>query len=80
MDIDEVRARITQLAADALLIPVKDLPLDVARHNDGRWDSIAHLVLVLAIEDEFDVLLSLNEIEEARSIGDIAAFVLSRAS
>lgn len=78
MRIDEARARITHLVADTLCIPVKELPLDLARDSDGRWDSIAHLVLILAIEDEFDILLKVNEIEEARSIADIAGLLVSR--
>jgi|TARA_B100000315_G_scaffold139566_1_gene128599 acyl carrier protein len=36
-----------------------------------KWDSIQHLNLVNAIEDEFDLVFDLKEILEIMSIGDI---------
>lgn len=39
------------------------------------WDSIQHLNLVLALEEKFGVQLSPEEIEQMKSIGDVAKVV-----
>ena len=39
------------------------------------WDSTAHLNLVLAIEEQFDVQLSPEEMEAMQNVGQAAAIV-----
>jgi acyl carrier protein len=38
-----------------------------------RWDSLQHIALVSAIEREFGVSLSMDEMMEMRTVGDIEA-------
>jgi acyl carrier protein len=42
-----------------------------ARENHRRWDSFAHVQLVVAIEDTFNVKFSNAEIETMTSVGAI---------
>jgi acyl carrier protein len=35
------------------------------------WDSVSHIVLVSALEDEFGVSFSAEEMEELNTIGDL---------
>jgi acyl carrier protein len=42
-----------------------------------RWDSLQHIALVSAIESTFGISLSMDEMMEMRSVGDIEA-VLQR--
>lgn len=37
----------------------------------GRWDSLQHIALVRALEATFSVRLSMDEMMEIRSVGDI---------
>ncbi|WP_333793034.1 acyl carrier protein [Hyphomicrobium sp.] len=37
----------------------------------GRWDSLQHIALVRALESTFSVRLSMDEMMEIRSVGDI---------
>jgi acyl carrier protein len=41
------------------------------------WDSVAHLNLILAIEDEFDVRFETSEIPDLLSFGKLRARLLS---
>jgi acyl carrier protein len=50
----------------------KTCPDDVA-----RWDSLQHIALVRAIEHTFDISMSMDEMAEMRSAGDIET-ILSR--
>lgn len=42
-----------------------------------RWDSLAHIALVRALEQTFDIMLTMDEMMEIRTVADIEA-VLSR--
>lgn len=59
---------------------------DVFQHTDllspatspkdvPRWDSLQHIALVRAIETTFDIDLSLDEMVEMRTVGDIEAIL-----
>ena len=41
-----------------------------------EWDSLTHLNIISDIEDEFDINFSLNEISDAKNIGDLVTFVM----
>jgi acyl carrier protein len=78
MQTEDVRTRVTRVIADTLGVVDEDPWQDLIGRNDRQWDSVAQLMLMLTIEDEFDIILNLNEIEEARSIADIAGLVVSQ--
>jgi acyl carrier protein len=44
------------------------------------WDSMNHLRLVSAVEEEFQIKLSMQEIESIRSLGILQALIEQRAS
>lgn len=44
------------------------------------WDSMNHLRLVSAVEEEFQVKLSMQEIESIRSLGTLQALIEQRTS
>lgn len=37
----------------------------------GRWDSLQHIALIRALETTFSIRLSMDEMMEIRSVGDI---------
>ena len=67
--------RVAQLAADIFSVPVEQLGPDSSPDNIENWDSIQHLNLVLALEQEFDVQFTPEEIEQLLSIELIAALL-----
>ena len=65
--------RIKQVMADTFLVEVQEIPDDAAVDQFPRWDSLAHVELMLALETEFSMriptgmmleLLSLEAIDE----------------
>lgn len=50
-----------------------------ADHIKG-WDSMAHVNLVVAIEDEFDVAFTAAEAANFKSVGDLVALLEQRLS
>jgi|TARA_B100001063_G_C16762954_1_gene556976 acyl carrier protein len=51
--------------------PDTDIPKNVSNLKMGsikKWDSLGNFNLLLAIEDQYDIRFSLNEISEIKSI------------
>ena len=42
------------------------------------WDSVTHITLIYAIEDEFGIKLSTRDIESLACVGDLMAIVSRR--
>ncbi|QYU66400.1 acyl carrier protein [Leptolyngbya sp. 15MV] len=47
-------------------------PRTVAGEVEG-WDSVSHVGLILAVEDEFGIVFDIDRIGELRDIGDLIA-------
>jgi len=43
---------------------------DLAAEDVEEWDSLLHMSLVLAIEDEFKVRFKVGEVESSRNVGN----------
>ena len=60
-----------QLFAELLHIPVTKITVDLAMKDLDVWDSLKHMELIAALEQQFDLQLTFDEIVAMRSIGDI---------
>ncbi len=67
---DEVRPEIVEIFAEVFL---HDAPISVATSpgDVARWDSLNHVALVSMIERTFGIGLSMDEMIEIQSVGDI---------
>ena len=54
--------------ADSLGIPVEDISDDLAYNSIPKWDSTAHMALIDALENIFDVLLETDDIIDMSSV------------
>jgi acyl carrier protein len=65
-----VRKEVAAIFADVFKYTVP-LTLDTVRQDVPKWDSLQHMALVAAIEQTFDISLSMDEMIEIRSVKDI---------
>ena len=42
------------------------------------WDSLSHITLVSAVEDEFRMKFSMKEVVEMKNVGDMVAIIAER--
>ena len=56
--------KIKQLMADVFLVKISDITENTAPDNLLQWDSLAQLNLVTAIEEEFGIILTDEQIIE----------------
>jgi acyl carrier protein len=72
---EQILHRVREIAGDVLEAPV------TAESSPGTvesWDSVRHLNLILALEDEYGFQFLPEEMDEAKSIGQIAQMVASK--
>ncbi len=66
---DELSRRLKQVFAKSLNTPESSITEELSyRGNQIKWDSILHMGLIAAIENEFDIML------ETQDIIDMASF------
>lgn len=72
--------RIHRLVADVFGVPLSAITPDSTPDTIESWDSLRHLNLVLALEQEFSIQFSPEEIEQLLSVWLIASLVDEKLS
>jgi acyl carrier protein len=67
-----IEESIRSLASDVLGVPVAELTRDSSPETVATWDSVAHLSLVLAVEQELGIAVNVDELDQVTSIGALA--------
>ena len=67
-----------QLLAELLQIPVTSITADLAMKDLDVWDSLKHMELIAALEQQFELQFSFDEIVSMRSVGDIKRVLSNR--
>lgn len=72
--------RLRSLIAEMLDMPETDIAEDTSRAATETWDSLNHLQLVTALESEFQIKLTMQEIADVSTVGDLQRLIASRSS
>jgi len=72
--------RVRGIVADVLAIPAAQLTLQSSSKDIEGWDSVHHLNLVLALEQEFDLQFEPEEIDIMTSIEQVVSIMESKLS
>ncbi len=67
--------RIIAIAADVFGISADDVELCMTPDDIEKWDSLNHLRLITAVEREFNVRLSMGQIQGIERLGDLHSYV-----
>ena len=62
------KERLYCLVSEVLGVPIRDVNEDSSPDSITNWDSLSHLNLVLALETEFGVSLSIEDVTEMLSV------------
>ncbi len=71
----DVLGAIQEIAADLFEMEPEGVSEDFSPESNPTWDSIKHLGLVTAIEDQFDLTFEPEEIDEMKDIASIVRIV-----
>ncbi len=72
--------RVRGIAADVLQVAPASLSADSSPQTVESWDSVQHLNLVLALEEQFGVQFEPDEMDAMKSIGAIAHLLSGKAA
>jgi len=67
----EMLPRIQRVFDNTFLEQVHVTP-ELSADDVEEWDSLIHISLVLAIENEFGIRFRMGEVEATRNVGDLA--------
>ena len=70
--------RVRSITADVLQVPANQITLSSSPETVGNWDSVHHLNLILAWEQEFNVEFDPEEIDKMTSIEKVLAVIDSK--
>ena len=71
--------RLQSLIAEALRLPAESIVDSLDMQESGAWDSLTHMQLIAAIEDEFHIELTADEIVAMTSIAQIKSTLRKKA-
>jgi acyl carrier protein len=77
---DQIDTRVKTIVANVLRVPRADLSASSSSSTMARWDSLNHMKLVLAIEEEFGISLSEAQIATTTSLPALIGEVRKMAS
>jgi acyl carrier protein len=72
--------RVRGIAADILQVPVAEVGDDSSPESIATWDSVHHLNLVLALEQEFNLQFEPEEIDQIGNVGQIVTLVSKKVN
>jgi acyl carrier protein len=67
--------RLQPIFREVLDNPSLSVTAEDSGHTVDGWDSLAHVSLIAAVEQEFGVRFALGELEELRNIGDMIRLI-----
>lgn len=67
--------RIRAIAANVFQADASAVELSMGPDDIDRWDSLNHLRLITEVESAFSVHLTMQQIQQIGSLGDLVAFV-----
>jgi acyl carrier protein len=70
--------RVRRVAADVLETSAEKITLDSSPETIDTWDSVHHLNLVLALEQEFDLQFEPEEIDQMKDVRHIMEILGSK--
>jgi acyl carrier protein len=76
---EELAERVHEVLATTLGVDPSELPEDASQSNCPRWTSVYHLVLIVALEEQFECSFSMEEMTSMTSLERIVDVLQSRA-
>ncbi len=73
-----MRERIKQVMADSFQVPLEEIPGDASIDEFPKWDSLAHMELMLALESELGVRIPASAMLDLLSLDAIEDYLLGQ--
>lgn len=75
---NEINNRIVRVMEAVFELPIDEITDDFSPDNYASWDSLKHMNLVVALEEEFNIEFVDEEIVEMMKLSQIKKFVIEK--
>lgn len=72
--------KIHRVVSDVMGVPIEEINSESSPDNIPAWESLSHINLVLALEAEFEIKLSPEDVLEMLSVGLIQTILNEKVS
>lgn len=69
---------LTEIFADVLNIPSTDITDQLSPNTLKTWNSMAHMKLVMAIEEAYDIVFTVDDVKSVKSFADARQVLLQK--
>tara|TARA_B100001989_G_scaffold247563_1_gene219934 strand:+ start:80 stop:316 length:237 start_codon:yes stop_codon:yes gene_type:complete len=78
MSENEVTKRLNKIFNDIFIDSEFVFSRDLTASDIDEWDSLTHINLIVAIEKEFDISFTLDELEQQNNVGDTIDIIINK--
>ena len=78
MERGEAEDRVCSVLATIINLPRESLPAGASRDNVEAWDSLKHMYLMLALEEELGIEFSDTEVSDLGDVASLADAVVAK--
>ena len=78
MSEDEVTKRLNKIFNDIFIDSEFVFSRDLTAGDIDEWDSLTHINLIVAIEKEFGISFTLEELEQQNNVGDTIDMIVNK--
>ncbi len=79
MDRNEIFERLNNVFADVFDDDTITVSEDTTAADIDGWDSLMHITLISAVEDEFDIKFDMKSVVAMKNVGDMADVIEQEA-
>ncbi|MBP3481366.1 MAG: acyl carrier protein [Clostridia bacterium] len=79
MDRNEIFERLNDVFADVFDDDTITVSEDTTAADIDGWDSLMHITLISAVEDEFDIKFDMKSVVAMKNVGDMADVIEQEA-
>ena len=75
MDRDEIFEKLTEIFQDVFDDDTIELDEDTTAADVPEWDSLTHIVLLSAVEDEFEIRFDMKAVQKLANVGEMVSLI-----
>lgn len=77
MNRSSVLEQLQSIFDDVFLEPVTVTP-DLSAHDVAEWNSLVHISLMVAVEQNFGIRFNVGEVENTKNVGEFADLIVRK--
>ena len=78
MDSKKIKLKILEILKIILKIDKKKNIESISVDNFDKWDSLKHITIIMALEEEFEIKFTNDEITDSKSFNDIFKIITKK--